>query len=108
MRLAAGVSLRQTEISLLMLPLPLGEGQGEGIAEQCKNSSPYFLAVRIREEGARGGLSHKPSPNPSPKGRGNFKKINLFRSSLKFVEQRAFRYSGTPKTTKSDCSEVMR
>jgi hypothetical protein len=35
---------------LLRLPLPLGEGCGEGIAEQRKNSSPYFLALRRREK----------------------------------------------------------
>ncbi len=42
-----------------MLPLSLGEGRGEGLAEQCKNSSPYFLVVgRRRGKRTKGGLRH--------------------------------------------------
>src|SRR5438270_5921104 len=59
-----------------MLPLTLGEGRGEDIAEQCKDYSPSFFGVLMREERTKGWVvSLSPRPNPLPNGEGTLRKL---------------------------------
>src|SRR2546426_8974714 len=56
------------------LPLPLGEGWGEGLAKETRRvlSSFFQGPAALSEETKSRWCAAKPSPRPSPKGRGRF------------------------------------
>ncbi len=60
-------------------PLPLGEGQGEGLATKLRKYFFLLLLGTGQEKGWRrvffSCYSAKPSPQPSPKGRGSYLEI---------------------------------
>src|SRR5947207_3235018 len=99
MRYYLGISFRRRSFdvsslqeSVKKLPLPLGEGWGEGLAREAKRLLFSSLST-IRRAGWKKskslGLSARPSPRPSPKGRGGLSVVNLAESP--FVIELNFR-----------------
>ena len=57
------------------LPLPLGEGWSDGIAMAPTHLSLLIRADQRRKESFLFRLLTRPSPRPSPKGRGDYLQI---------------------------------
>ena len=66
---------------LSKLPLPLGEGWGEGVAEYLEKKTLLHLfparPYKTGRERSVLGFVARPSPRPSPKGRGSYLRILL-------------------------------